>query len=114
MFDKEIRTYFRNGNIAEKTHYANGQLHGEYARFNDNGTLKIHTSYQESELSETYKAYNEEGSCRIIEYDAGKPIHDYSSQFIFATTTCKLQSGLARREKHQADGLSEEEHDLSR
>ncbi len=77
VFDGEIRTYFRNGNIAEKTHYANGQLHGEYARFNDDGTLKIHTSYQEGKLSGTYKAYNEDGSCRIIEYDAGEPIHDY-------------------------------------
>lgn len=77
VFTGEVRTYFRNGNIAEKSHYANGRLHGEYASFNNDGTLKIHTYYQEGELSGTYKAYNEDGSCRIIEYNAGKPIHDY-------------------------------------
>ncbi len=77
VFDGEVRTYFRNGNIAEKSHYANGRLHGEYARFNDDETLNIHSFYQEGELTGTYKAYNEDGSCRIIEYNAGKPIHDY-------------------------------------
>lgn len=77
VFDGEIRAYFRNGNIAEKSHYANGQLHGEYTRYNDEGKLITHAFYQAGELTGTYKAYNEDGSCRIIEYDAGKPIYDY-------------------------------------
>jgi len=77
IFDGEIQTYFRNGNISEKTNYTNGRLHGEYTCYNDNGTLNSHSFYQEGELTGTYKAYNEDGSCRIIEYDAGKPIHDY-------------------------------------
>lgn len=37
VFDGEVRSYFRNGNISEKSHYDNGRFHGEYARYNDNG-----------------------------------------------------------------------------
>ncbi len=77
VLDGEIRAYFRNGNIAEKTNYANGRLHGEHTRYNDNGTMNSHSFYQKGELTGTYKAYNEDGSCQIIEYDTGKPIHDY-------------------------------------
>lgn len=77
VFDGGIQAYFRNGNIAEKSHYANGQLHGEYTHYNDKGKLITHAFYQAGELTGTYKAYNEDGSCRIIEYDAGKPIYDY-------------------------------------
>lgn len=77
VFDGEIRSYFRNGNIAEKSHYANGRLHGEYTRYNDEEKQIRHAFYQAGELTGTYKAYNEDGSCRIIEYNAGKPIHDY-------------------------------------
>ncbi len=77
VFDGEIRTYFKNGTLAENSHYANGRLHGEYTRYNEDGTLNIHTFYREGALSGTYKTYNEDGSCRIVEYDEGKPIHDY-------------------------------------
>ncbi len=77
VFDGEVRSYFRNGNISEKSHYDNGRLHGEYARYNDNGKLVAHAFYQAGELSGTCKTFNEDGSCQIVEYDAGKPIHDY-------------------------------------
>lgn len=77
VFEGEIRTYFKNGTLAENSHYANGKLHGEYTRYNEDGTLNIHTFYREGALSGTYKTYNEDGSCRIVEYDADKPIHDY-------------------------------------
>lgn len=77
LFDGEIRTYFRNGNISEKSHYANRQLHGEYTCYNDNGKLIAHAFYWAGELSGTYKTYNEDGSCRIVEYNVGKPLHDY-------------------------------------
>ena len=77
ILDGEIQAYFRNGNVAEKSHYANGRLHGEYTCYNDDGKVMTHALYQAGELFGTYKAYNEDGSCRIIEYDAGKPIHDY-------------------------------------
>ncbi len=77
VFDGELRSYFKNGNISEKSHYANGRLHGEYARYNDDGTPEILAFYRAGELFGTYKTYNEDGSCRIVEYDAGEPIHDY-------------------------------------
>lgn len=47
VFEGEIRTYFRNGDIAEKSHYANGRLHGEYTRYNDDGTLSSHSFYRD-------------------------------------------------------------------
>lgn len=34
ILDGEIQAYFRNGNVAEKFHYANGRLHGEYTCYN--------------------------------------------------------------------------------
>lgn len=77
VFDGEICSYFRNGNISEKSHYLNGQLHGEYICYKDDGKLKTHAFYRAGELSGTYKTLNEDGSYRIVEYDAGKPIHDY-------------------------------------
>ena len=77
VFDGEIHSYLRNGNISEKSYYANGRLHGEYTRYNDEGKLTASAFYRAGELSGTYKTYNEDGSCRIVEYDNGKPIHDY-------------------------------------
>lgn len=77
ILDGEIQVYFRNGNVAEKSHYVNGQLYGEYIHYNDDGRPITHTFYRAGELSETYKTLNEDGSYRIVEYDTGKPIHDY-------------------------------------
>ncbi len=77
VFDGEICSYFRNGNISEKSHYENGRLHGEYACYDNNGKLATHAFYRTGKLSGTYKIYNENGSCRTVEYDAGKPIHEY-------------------------------------
>lgn len=77
VFDGEIRSYLRNGNISEKSNYVNGQLHGEYIHYNDDGRPITHAFYRTGELSGIYKTLNEDGSYRIIEYDAGKPIHDY-------------------------------------
>lgn len=77
VFDGEIRSYSRNGNNSEKSHYVNGQLHGEYIRYDDDGKLMIQAFYQAGELFGIYKTFNEDGSCKIIEYDTGKPIHDY-------------------------------------
>lgn len=77
VFDGEIRSYSKNGNNSEKSHYANGRLHGEYIRYNEEGELIIHAFYQAGELSGTYKTFNEDGSCRIVEYDSGKPTYDY-------------------------------------
>ena len=76
-FDGDVRSYFRNGNILEKSHYENCRLHGEYARYNDDETPETLAFYRAGELSGTCKTYNRDGSCRIVEYDAGKPIHDY-------------------------------------
>ena len=77
IFDGEVQSYFRNRNISEKSHYMNGRLHGEYTLYNDEGKLTTHAFYQDGELSGTCKTYNEDGCCRIVEYNAGKPIHDY-------------------------------------
>lgn len=77
IFDGEVQSYFRNSNISEKSHYMNGRLHGEYTRYNDEGKLTTHAFYQAGELSGTCKTFNDDGSCRIVEYNAGKPIHDY-------------------------------------
>lgn len=77
VFDGDIRSYFKNGNILEKSHYVNGRLHGEFIRYNDDGKLILHAYYQAGELSGTYKTFNMDGSYRIVEYDTGKPIYDY-------------------------------------
>lgn len=78
VFDGEVRSYFRTGNISERSHYANGRLHGEYTRYTDDGALSVEAFYHDGELSGAYKAYDcKDGSCRIVEYAEGKPVHDY-------------------------------------
>lgn len=57
VFDGEIRSYSRNGNNSEKSHYVNGQLHGEYIRYDDDGKLIIQAFYQDGELFGIYKTF---------------------------------------------------------
>ena len=52
-------------------------MEGEYRQYDENGTLKTRALYAGGELSGTYKTYNEDGSCRMVEYRAGLPVHDY-------------------------------------
>lgn len=78
VLDGALRTYFRDGSILEESCYANGRLHGEYRRYTDEGALSVEAFYYDGELSGAYKAYDcQDGSCRIVEYVAGKPLHDY-------------------------------------
>ena len=77
VFDGEIRSYFRNGNILEESNYENGKLHGEYTCYNDDWKLTTHAFYLAGKLSGTYQIFYEDGSSRTVEYDAGEPVHDY-------------------------------------
>ncbi len=77
VFDGDIVSYFRNGNISEKSHYTNGVLNGEVLKYNDNGTLVSQTFYIDGKLSGAHKTYNNDGSCKIVEYRAGEPLHDF-------------------------------------
>lgn len=77
IFDGNIVSYFKNGRISEKSYYSGGLLEGEYLQYNENGTLKTRASYAGGELSGTYETYNEDGTCRMVEYCAGLPTHDY-------------------------------------
>ena len=52
-------------------------MEGEYLQYDENGALKTRASYAGGELSGTYETYNEDGSCRMVEYRAGLPVHDY-------------------------------------
>lgn len=76
-FDGEILTYFKDGKIAEKAHYADGQLQGEFLQYGNNGKPTVQAYYINGELSGICKTYNNDGSFRIVEYDSGKPAHDY-------------------------------------
>ena len=76
-FDGDVVSYFRNGRISGKSYYSSGLLEGEYRQYDENGTLKTRASYAGGELSGTYEIYNEDSSCRIVEYRAGLPVHDY-------------------------------------
>lgn len=77
VFDGEVVSYFKNGSISEKSYYLDGRLEGEYLQYDDNGLLRVRASYAGGELSGTYETYGEDGSCLKMEYQAGKPIHDY-------------------------------------
>lgn len=39
--------------------------------------VETRASYAGGELSGMYEAYNGDGSCRMVEYRAGLPVHDY-------------------------------------
>lgn len=77
VFDGKIVSYFKNGRISEKSYYSGGLLEGEYLQYDENGMLKTRASYARGELSGTYETYGEDGSYLKMEYQAGKPIHDY-------------------------------------
>lgn len=77
IFDGNIVSYFKNGRISEKSYYSGGLLEGEYLQYDENGTLKTRASYAGGKLSGTYETYNEDGTCRMVEYCAGLPTHDY-------------------------------------
>ena len=77
VFDGDVVSYFKNGHMSEKSYYSGGLLEGEYRQYDENGTLKTRALYAGGELSGTYKTYNEDGSCRMVEYRAGLPVHDY-------------------------------------
>lgn len=77
VFDGKIVSYFKNGRISEKSYYSGGLLEGEYLQYDENGMLKTRASYARGELSGTYETYGEDGSYLKMEYQTGKPIHDY-------------------------------------
>ena len=77
VFDGDVVSYFKNGHMSEKSYYSGELLEGEYRQYDENGTLKTRALYAGGELSGTYKTYNEDGSCRMVEYRAGLPVHDY-------------------------------------
>ena len=77
VFDGDVVSYFKNGHMSEKSYYSGGLLEGEYLQYDENGMLKTRASYARGELSGTYETYGEDGSYLKMEYQTGKPIHDY-------------------------------------
>ena len=77
LFDGENNSYYKNGRIFEKKHYANGLLNGSYQQYDESGKLKIDACYLDGELSGPYKTCDEDGSFRIVEYCKGKLLYDY-------------------------------------
>lgn len=67
------KTYFTNGNLAEKTSYVNGEKHGESCIYADNGQITKHLNYRDGELHGSAVYYTPKGE-KIIEgtYVEGK------------------------------------------
>lgn len=60
-----------------KNHIIRADYWREYLQYDENGMLKTRASYARGELSGTYETYGEDGSYLKMEYQVGKPIHDY-------------------------------------
>ena len=57
----EKRTYYKNGNLAEKAFYKDGLLHGEKIMYSDKGVVLEHLTYRNGELHGPAKFYNGKG-----------------------------------------------------
>lgn len=76
-FDGENTTYYRNGHVHERLHYANGLLDGEYLLYDEEGGLREERFYVAGAETGLRRTHLDDGICRIEEYNAGQPLHDY-------------------------------------
>lgn len=60
----------KNGTVAQKAHYADGKLTGEFLQYSTEGVLQVQTFYVDGKKDGIQKTYLNDGSCRIAEYDA--------------------------------------------
>lgn len=77
VFDGDIVMFNKNGTVAQKAHYADGKLTGEFLQYSTEGVLQVQTFYVDGKKDGIQKTYLNDGSCRIAEYDAGKLTNDY-------------------------------------
>ncbi len=77
LFDGNIVSYFKNGEVSEIANYANSKLNGEYLRYLPNGSLEIRAYYINDCLDGIYEQYFENGTHSIMEYADGLPVYDY-------------------------------------
>ena len=77
VFDGDIVMFNQNGTVAQKAHYADGKLTGEFLQYSTEGALQVQTFYVDGKKDGIQKTYLNDGSCRIVEYDAGKLTNDY-------------------------------------
>jgi len=59
--DGMVWAYYPSGEIAEKSNYKNGKLHGVYKRYYKDGTLSSEASYKDGRSHGSYKSYNKNG-----------------------------------------------------
>lgn len=76
-FDREVVSFFRNGRVAEQTCYTEGRREGACRQYDDEGHLRIESFYLGGRLTGLQHTYDGQGNCRTVEYDAGRPVHDY-------------------------------------
>lgn len=76
-FDGKNTTYYRNGHIHEQLSYSNGVLDGGYLLYDETGELREEHFYVAGKETGIRRIHYDDGSCRIDEYNAGKPVYDY-------------------------------------
>ena len=55
------KTYYPDGQLAEKANYLNGNLHGEWFMYSEDGVVLEHLTYDNGELHGPAKFYNGKG-----------------------------------------------------
>lgn len=78
LFDGELITYYKSGEVLCKSSYSNGKRNGEFTEYYNNGLLKTHVLMVDGQPNGILSQFNEEGDqCKQTEMIDGSPRYDY-------------------------------------
>lgn len=77
VFDGEMTSYYKNGQIEYKRFENRGVKDGEFLGYYENGRLKIHAFFRNNELDGVVTKIDEKGNISQEEYANGKPKYNY-------------------------------------
>lgn len=77
VFDGEMITYYKNGQIEYKRYENCGVAEGEYFAYYENGNLKMHAFLKNGKLDGVKTYIDDKGNCSQEIFENGEPKYDY-------------------------------------
>lgn len=78
LFDGEILSYFKNGNIHERLFYSRGIQEGEHTVYYQNGNIKEHSTLSQGKKNGILSSFTEDGKvCTLTIYEDDTPSDYY-------------------------------------
>lgn len=82
MFDGEVISYFKNGEIERKVFFEKGLKQGNHIQYMENGLVLTSENYINGKLNGVSTQFDEDGMSGLqIEYSNGEPIDEYATLF---------------------------------